>query len=172
MEICKAPTLRLKALNNHTHIMYIETENVIQKKKKKKKRTMLNAKMLNISVRRQQTVMKQQQRQTWDLGDTIYCVAGCAGQRVVAAVAERGPRRGGLGHVQLQPLHRPLHLAPGGRRSPGNHVSGVGNWVFLFFNSRVGWGTVCFCFSTVEWGGELDVFNQVSAVGNRVSSTW
>ena len=23
MEICKAPTLRLKALNKHTHIMYI-----------------------------------------------------------------------------------------------------------------------------------------------------
>ena len=23
-EICKAPTLRLKALNKHTHIMYIE----------------------------------------------------------------------------------------------------------------------------------------------------
>ena len=36
MEICKAPTLRLKALNKHTHIMYIEIENVIQKKKKKK----------------------------------------------------------------------------------------------------------------------------------------
>ena len=28
MEIFKAPTLRLKALNKHTHIMYIETENV------------------------------------------------------------------------------------------------------------------------------------------------
>ena len=30
MEICKAPTLRLKALNKHnkTHIMYIEIENV------------------------------------------------------------------------------------------------------------------------------------------------
>ena len=35
MEICKAPTLRLKALNKHTHIMYIEMENVIKKKKKK-----------------------------------------------------------------------------------------------------------------------------------------
>ena len=33
MEICKAPTLRLKALNKHTHIMYIEMENVIKKKK-------------------------------------------------------------------------------------------------------------------------------------------
>ena len=33
MEICKALTLRLKALNKHTHIMYIEMENVIQKKK-------------------------------------------------------------------------------------------------------------------------------------------
>ena len=31
MEICKAPTLRLKALNKHTHIMYIEMENVIDK---------------------------------------------------------------------------------------------------------------------------------------------
>ena len=31
MEICKAPTLRFKALNKHTHIMYIEMENVIQK---------------------------------------------------------------------------------------------------------------------------------------------
>ena len=28
MEICKAPTLRLKALNKHTHIMYIEMENI------------------------------------------------------------------------------------------------------------------------------------------------
>ena len=31
MEICKAPTLRLKALNKHTHIMYIKMENVIPK---------------------------------------------------------------------------------------------------------------------------------------------
>ena len=31
MEICKAPTLRLKALNKHTHIMYIEMENGIKK---------------------------------------------------------------------------------------------------------------------------------------------
>ena len=30
MEICKMPTLRLKALNKHKHIMYIEMENVIQ----------------------------------------------------------------------------------------------------------------------------------------------
>ena len=30
MEICKAPTLRLKALNKHTHRMYIEMENVIK----------------------------------------------------------------------------------------------------------------------------------------------
>ena len=30
MEICKAPTLRLKALNKHIHIMYIEMENVIK----------------------------------------------------------------------------------------------------------------------------------------------
>ena len=29
MEICKASTLRLKALNKHTHIMYIEMENFI-----------------------------------------------------------------------------------------------------------------------------------------------
>ena len=34
MEICKAPTLRLKAPNMHTHIMYIEMENVIQTKTK------------------------------------------------------------------------------------------------------------------------------------------
>ena len=32
MEICKAPTLRLKALNKHTHIMYIKMENVIKNK--------------------------------------------------------------------------------------------------------------------------------------------
>ena len=31
MEICKAPTLRLEALNKHTHIMYIEMENAIKK---------------------------------------------------------------------------------------------------------------------------------------------
>ena len=37
MEICKVPTLLLKALNKHTHIMYIEMENVIQKKKQEKK---------------------------------------------------------------------------------------------------------------------------------------
>ena len=36
MEICKAPTLRLKALNKHTHIMYIEMENVIKTKTKQK----------------------------------------------------------------------------------------------------------------------------------------
>ena len=29
MEICKAPSLRLKVLNKHTHIMCIEMENVI-----------------------------------------------------------------------------------------------------------------------------------------------
>ena len=29
MGICKAPTLRLKALNKHTHIRYTEMENVI-----------------------------------------------------------------------------------------------------------------------------------------------
>ena len=33
MGICKEPTLRLKALNKHTHIMYIEMENVIKEKK-------------------------------------------------------------------------------------------------------------------------------------------
>ena len=32
MEICQAPTLRLKALNKHTHVMYIEMENVIKKR--------------------------------------------------------------------------------------------------------------------------------------------
>ena len=35
MEICKAPTLRLKALNKHTDIMYIKMENVASKKYKK-----------------------------------------------------------------------------------------------------------------------------------------
>ena len=35
MEICKAPTLRLKALNKHTHVMYIEMENVIKKEEEK-----------------------------------------------------------------------------------------------------------------------------------------
>ena len=34
MEICKAPTLRLKAQNKHTHIMYIDMENVIKKRRK------------------------------------------------------------------------------------------------------------------------------------------
>ena len=34
MEICKAPTLWLNALNKHTHIMYIEMKNVIPPKKK------------------------------------------------------------------------------------------------------------------------------------------
>ena len=38
MEICKAPTLRLKALNKHTHIMYVEMENVIKKKKKRRRK--------------------------------------------------------------------------------------------------------------------------------------
>ena len=33
MEICKVPTLRLKAPNKHTHIMYIEMENVIKTNK-------------------------------------------------------------------------------------------------------------------------------------------
>ena len=33
MEICKAPTLRLKTLNKYTHIMYIGMENVSKKKK-------------------------------------------------------------------------------------------------------------------------------------------
>ena len=32
MDICKVPTLRLRALNKHTHIMYIEIENVIPQK--------------------------------------------------------------------------------------------------------------------------------------------
>ena len=31
IEICKEPILRLKAQNKHTHIMYIEMENVIKK---------------------------------------------------------------------------------------------------------------------------------------------
>ena len=33
METCKAPTLRLKALNKHAHMMYIEMENVIKKRR-------------------------------------------------------------------------------------------------------------------------------------------
>ena len=37
MEICKAPTLRLKALNKHTHIMYIEMGKCYQKIKIKNK---------------------------------------------------------------------------------------------------------------------------------------
>ena len=36
MEICKASTLRLKVLNKHTHIMYIEMENVTKKRRRKK----------------------------------------------------------------------------------------------------------------------------------------
>ena len=36
MEICKAPTLPLKALNKYTHVMYIEMENVIKKNIKNK----------------------------------------------------------------------------------------------------------------------------------------
>ena len=43
MEICKAPTLRLKALNKHTDIMYIEMENVIKKTKTKKISTWVQA---------------------------------------------------------------------------------------------------------------------------------
>ena len=41
MEICKAPTLRLIALNKHsiTHIMYIEMENVSIIKNKKNEKT-------------------------------------------------------------------------------------------------------------------------------------
>ena len=37
MEICKAPTLRLKALNKHTDIMYIEMENGIPPQNKTKR---------------------------------------------------------------------------------------------------------------------------------------
>ena len=33
MEICKVPTLQLKALNKHTLIMYIGMENFIKKTK-------------------------------------------------------------------------------------------------------------------------------------------
>ena len=48
MEICKAPTLRLKALNKHsiTHLMYNERGNVIsnlKKKEKKKEHILLKA---------------------------------------------------------------------------------------------------------------------------------
>ena len=45
MDICKAPTLRLKALNKHsiTHIMYNEMENVISNFKKKSDNILLKA---------------------------------------------------------------------------------------------------------------------------------
>ena len=36
MDISKAPALRLKALSKHTHIMYIEMENVIKEKRRRK----------------------------------------------------------------------------------------------------------------------------------------
>ena len=36
MEVCKAPILRLKALNKRTHIDVHRDENVIKKEKKKK----------------------------------------------------------------------------------------------------------------------------------------
>ena len=36
MEICKVPTLQLKALTKHTHIMYIKMEKVIPQKQNKK----------------------------------------------------------------------------------------------------------------------------------------
>ena len=41
MEMCKAPTLRLKAPNKHsiTHIMYIEMENVTSNKKEEEANT-------------------------------------------------------------------------------------------------------------------------------------
>ena len=38
IEICKAPTLRLKALNKHTHIMYIGNTPPPKKKTKKNKK--------------------------------------------------------------------------------------------------------------------------------------
>ena len=34
MEICKAPTLQLKALNKHAHIMYIEMEMLSRKRER------------------------------------------------------------------------------------------------------------------------------------------
>ena len=37
METCKEPTLRLKALNKHTHITCIMMENVLKKQNKKTK---------------------------------------------------------------------------------------------------------------------------------------
>ena len=52
MEICKAPTLWLKALNKHsiTHIKYIEMENVISNKKKKKKKLSMNHWMMELCI--------------------------------------------------------------------------------------------------------------------------
>ena len=49
MEICKAPTLRFKALNKNKHIMYIETENVMQKQLFKKKISTIYQKDIKIS---------------------------------------------------------------------------------------------------------------------------
>ena len=42
MEICKAPTLQLKALNKRTHIMHTEMENVIKKYKQYRQGVMHN----------------------------------------------------------------------------------------------------------------------------------
>ena len=50
IEICKAPTLRLKALNKHTHIMYIEMENVIKFKKEEKRKKKKKEKYISTSV--------------------------------------------------------------------------------------------------------------------------
>ena len=54
MEICKAPTQRPKALNKHTHIMYIEMENVIQKTHTQKHQTF---NVLSVSMHRSSACM-------------------------------------------------------------------------------------------------------------------
>ena len=50
MDICKAPTLRLKALNKRTHIMYIEMENVIRNKREKKERKEMLTLFLSVCI--------------------------------------------------------------------------------------------------------------------------
>ena len=49
MEVSKAPTLRLKTLNKHTHIMYIEMENVIKNKKERPRHSCLHDTSVNVS---------------------------------------------------------------------------------------------------------------------------
>ena len=61
MEICKAPTLRFKALNKHTHIMYIEMENVIKKYIYKKMYISTKEGMCQFDITRKNKNKKQKQ---------------------------------------------------------------------------------------------------------------